>query len=137
MTAKPGKVLIVDDEPFIRQLLRRTVEREGFAVMEAEDGEAAIQLFQDHAFDFVISDIKMPKMDGMELLKAIKADFPNTQVLLITAYSGEYSPQDIIEAGADYFISKPFKNLEIRQTLAALRTRTGKQNLRARYAKTN
>jgi len=131
MAPYAGHILIVDDEPFIRQLLRRTVEREGFSVVEAVDGAAALDEMKQNSFDFVITDIQMPRMDGMQLLAEIKSEFPNTQVLMITAYAGKYSEEDIIAAGADYFITKPFKNLEIRGTLTALKQRRRTQQNRA------
>lgn len=114
-------VLVVDDEVFIRQILSRIVSREGYSVAEAKDGIEALEKMTERQFDFVLSDIKMPRMDGMELLATIKEKYPDTLVLLITAYAGEYTSDDAIAAGADYFITKPFKNMEIARTLTALR----------------
>lgn len=113
-------VLIVDDEEFIRKILGRIVRREGFAVTEACDGLEALELLKAQPFHFVISDIKMPRMDGLELLAAIKSEFPLIKVLMITGYPGDYSAWDIISAGADHYISKPFKNTEIATTLKTL-----------------
>lgn len=117
---KRYSVLIVDDEPFIRQILSRIVSREGYEVTDVSDGNKALQALESKKFDFVISDIKMPEMDGIELLGHIKSRFPEIKVLLITAYSGAYTAQDAIADGADQFITKPFKNIEIAQTLQAL-----------------
>lgn len=114
-------VLVVDDEVFIRQILSRIVSREGYSVIEANDGIDALEKMADRHFDFVLSDIKMPRMDGMELLASIKERYPDTLVLLVTAYAGEYTADDAIAAGAVCFITKPFKNVEIARTLTALR----------------
>ena len=119
-------VLVVDDEVFIRQILSRIVSREGYSVDQASDGIEALDKMSERRFNFVISDIKMPRMDGMELLATIKEKYPETHVLLITAYAGEYTAEDAIAAGADYFITKPFKNVEIARTLTALHQNTAK-----------
>jgi len=119
-----GTVLIVDDEQFIRQILGRIVKREGYTVSEARDGIEALEMLQTEKFHFVISDIKMPRMDGMELLNAIKAQHPKTKVLMVTGYAGDYTAWDVISAGADHYITKPFKNTEIATTLRSLHTRS-------------
>jgi len=115
-----ASVLIVDDEQFLRQILGRIVSREGFAVDEAVDGKDALAKIQEGAYDFVISDIRMPNLDGIELLNRIKKDHKEVTVILITAYAGQYTAQDALKAGADYYITKPFKNVEIARTLNSL-----------------
>lgn len=123
MLRPSGSVLIVDDEDFIRNILCRIVGRAGFTVDQACDGVDALEKMREVRFDFVISDIKMPRMDGMGLLKEIKSLYPATSVLLVTAYSGEYTAKSAMEAGADDFITKPFKNFEIIKTLTGLSAR--------------
>lgn len=110
-------VLVVDDESFIRQILARIVSREGYQVHQASDGREALKLLAETPCQIVISDIKMPNMDGIELLSEIKANFPPVGIILITAYAGEYAARDALSAGADAFITKPFKNVEIAATL--------------------
>ena len=112
-----ASVLIVDDETFIRQILARIVSREGYQVRQACDGHDALDRLSQASCDIVISDIKMPNMDGIALLSEIKSRHPEISVILITAYAGEYSAQDALRAGADAFIAKPFKNVEIAETL--------------------
>ena len=121
-------VLIVDDETFIRQILARIVTREGYKVRQACDGQDALDRLSEASCDIVISDIKMPNMDGIALLSEIKSRHPEISVILITAYAGEYSAQDALRAGADSFIAKPFKNVEIAETLREVL----QKNLRAR-----
>jgi two-component system response regulator PilR (NtrC family) len=120
-------VLVVDDQELIREILVKIVEREGYSVDEAGDGQEALEKLAEKSYQFVISDIKMPRMDGIELLKAIKAQYPETMVLLITAYSGRIGPRMALEVGADCFITKPFKNMEISQTLRSLSARREKK----------
>ncbi len=115
-----ASVLIVDDEKFLRQILMRIVQREGYTVDEASDGKDALEKLKKTKYDFVISDIRMPNMDGMELLSAIKTKFPETMVILITAYAGDYGAKEVLAAGADHYITKPFKNIEIARTLGKL-----------------
>ncbi|MDH3891337.1 MAG: response regulator [candidate division Zixibacteria bacterium] len=112
-----ASVLVVDDESFIRQILSRIVSREGYQVHQASDGKDALKSLAETPCQIVISDIKMPNMDGIELLSEIKANYAHVSVILITAYAGEYSVQDALSAGADAFITKPFKNVEIAETL--------------------
>ena len=113
-------VLIVDDEKCIRDILTRIIEREGIIVTIATDGTEAYEKIQNSQYDYVISDINMPNMTGLELLKKIKDLNIDTRVLLITSKAGEYSPKKILSEGADYFITKPFKNVEIAQTLRTM-----------------
>ena len=121
-------VLIVDDETFIRQILARIVSREGYEVRQASDGQDALDRLSEVSYDIVISDIKMPNMDGIELLGEIKTIHPDVGVILITAYAGEYSAEEALKAGADAFIAKPFKNTEIAETLRKVL----QKNLRSR-----
>ncbi|MEA3297280.1 MAG: response regulator [candidate division Zixibacteria bacterium] len=114
-------VLIVDDEKFIRQILYRIIKRVGFNnIGEAADGVEALEKFKKTTYDLVITDIKMPNKDGIELLSEIKATYPQTMVILITSYTGEYNSQNAKDTGADGYITKPFKNTEIAQTLKTL-----------------
>jgi len=117
----PSSVLIVDDEQFLRKILGRIISREGFSVDEATNGQQALDKMQSNNYDVVISDICMPSLNGIELLKEIKEHHQDTSVVLITGYAGEYTIDEMMTAGADYFISKPFKNIEISQMLKELK----------------
>ena len=122
-----GSILVVDDESIIRQLLVRTISRDGYSVSEASDGVAALEVLQKSHFDIVVSDIKMPRMNGMELLTEIRSKYPRVSVVLITGHGSEYNAEAVTEAGADQFITKPFKNTEISHTLATLFNRREQQ----------
>jgi len=106
-------ILIVDDEEMMRNLLEKILAREGYQVTTAEDGLAALELVREHPFDLVISDMKMPRMNGFELLKAVKKDYAQTGVIIMTAYGDTYTVKDALLLGADEYITKPFKSYEI------------------------
>ena len=111
-------VLIVDDEPFIRSLLCRTVEREGLKTIMASSGMEALDLLAANKVRMVISDIAMPGMSGLELLNRIKEKYPAMPVLFITGQTERFTKECALAAGADNYITKPFKNVEIAQRLA-------------------
>jgi len=106
-----SRALIVDDDNGIRQLLKETVELFGFACSTASSGQQALHLLRKHAFDLMITDIKMPGMNGMDLLRAAKAGSPGLDVIMMTGFSSEYSFSDVVIAGASDIIPKPI-NLE-------------------------
>jgi len=113
LTARPQKtILIVDDDKFILDILAKIVEREGIKALKAADGDEALKILESHKVSAVISDIAMPGMSGLDLLAAIKSRY-NIPVLLITGYAGKYQKEDVTDLGADGFIIKPFKNIEI------------------------
>lgn len=107
------EVLVVDDEHFILDLLRKVLEREGFIVHTADTAVKGLEILDSHLIDVVVSDILLPGMNGIELLVKIKEQFPHMPVLLITGHSGQYSAIDALSHGADGYITKPFKNVEI------------------------
>ncbi len=106
-------VLIVDDEEMMRTLLEKILAREGYKILTAEDGVAALEVLNAHEVDLVISDMKMPRMNGFELLKHIKQEYPQTGVIIMTAYGDTYTVKDALLLGADEYITKPFKSYEI------------------------
>lgn len=109
----------------IRSVLARIVKREGFAVIEAANGKEALVKMSVHPADFIITDIRMPELGGMELLIQVKKDYPEVRVAVITGYPGSYTPEEVIANGADHYILKPFKSEQICraiQEMAALGT---------------
>jgi two-component system, NtrC family, response regulator PilR len=97
------KILIVDDEPSLREVLSIMLKRSGYAVTSAPDGEEAIEHLHKDIFDLVITDLRMPKVDGMEVLKAVKSASPETVVLVITAFATADSAVEAMKHGAyDY-----------------------------------
>lgn len=106
-------ILIVDDEEMMRNLLSKILSREGYRISSAEDGQTALETMGQEKIDIVISDMKMPRMNGFELLKVIKQEYPEVGVIIMTAYGDTYTVKDALLLGADEYITKPFKSYEI------------------------
>ncbi len=107
------KILVVDDEQSLRDVLSIMLKRAGYVVTTAEDGEEAIELLNKEIFDLVITDLRMPKSDGMEVLKAVKATSPETVVLIITAFATADSAVEAMKQGAYDYLTKPFQVDEV------------------------
>jgi DNA-binding response OmpR family regulator len=102
------RILIADDQEALRSLLSRMLLREGFEPIEADDGERAIELYRSLSPSLVISDIMMPKMDGLTLLTEIKKIDPSTAVILMTGHGNEEILLKALQGGATNFFKKPF-----------------------------
>ena len=107
-------ILVVDDEQGTRDLLREIMEKEGYIVHEAQDGRNALDRLEKQTVDIILSDIQMPSMDGIELLGQVRVLYPETQVILLTAYGSMSTAVEGIKAGAFDYISKPFVLEEVR-----------------------
>jgi two-component system response regulator PilR (NtrC family) len=107
------KILVVDDEQSLREVLSIMLKRAGYAVTSAMDGEEAIELLNKEIFDLVITDLRMPKIDGMEILKAVKSASPETVVLIITAFASADSAVEAMKLGAYDYLTKPFQVDEV------------------------
>src|SRR6202041_3116198 len=124
MLPERKQVLIVDDEPNLRKILSAQLTRDGYDVLTAEDGERGLQLLGEHHIDLVITDLKMPKVDGMTLLKRALEEDPELPVVLITAHGPIDTAVEALKSGAFDFVTKPFDKDEVRQIVAkALKTR--------------
>ena len=122
-----GKVLVVDDEQGMREFLTMLLEKQGHRVITAAEGEQALQLVAEQTPDLVISDLRMPNVDGIGLLAGIRKQYPELPVILVTAYASSDSTIQAMRLGADDYITKPFRIEEIRlvveKALARRRTR--------------
>jgi DNA-binding response OmpR family regulator len=118
-------VLVIDDDPVILELLRVNFEIEGFDVICATDGEEGLKRAQADHPDIVISDIMMPRRDGLQLLSDLKAnaDTENLPVILLSAKAQRNEVQQGLDMGADDYITKPFDPLELIDRLNAVMTR--------------
>jgi two-component system response regulator AtoC len=124
MLPERKQVLIVDDEVNLRKILSAQLSRDGYDVLTAEDGERGLQLLGEHHIDLVITDLKMPKVDGMTLLKRALEEDPELPVVLITAHGTIDTAVEALKSGAFDFVTKPFDKDEVRQIVAkALKTR--------------
>lgn len=101
------KILIVDDEEPIRHSLGEILRLEGYEIVTAENGETAIQAVQQESFDLILLDIRMPGMDGMEVLKTVNRLAPDTRVVLLTAHGSLESAIEALRQGAHDYILKP------------------------------
>src|SRR5512134_2348715 len=115
-----ANVLIVDDEKDICMALNMLLTKEGYSVKEAYNGEQAVELIRKENFDVVMTDIKMEKMDGFEVLKQAQRISPETSVIMMTAFASVGSAVEAMRAGAVDYITKPFLNDEIRLTIRRL-----------------
>jgi two-component system, NtrC family, response regulator PilR len=107
------KILVVDDEQSLRDVLSIMLKRAGYAVTSVADGEEAIEQVQKEIFDLVITDLRMPKVDGMEVLRAVKSTSPETVVLIITAFATADSAVEAMKQGAYDYLTKPFQVDEV------------------------
>jgi diguanylate cyclase (GGDEF)-like protein len=107
------KVLLVDDDPAILEILADMMAIFGHDYVTAMNGAEAIEKLKHDFFDLVLTDMMMPNMDGMELLKHINAKYPNIKVMVVTGYDRAFTYTDVIRAGASDFISKPFNTDEL------------------------
>ncbi len=107
------KMLVVDDEPGMRQLLQTAFQERGFDVSVASNGDRAVDRLENGHFDLVITDLKMPGRDGFGVLRAVKGVSADTKVIIITAYGSIEKAVEAMQMGASDFIAKPFKLAEI------------------------
>ncbi len=115
---KKARILVIDDEEFVRSVLSRTLAQVSHQVTLAEDGEKGIQLFKEGRFDMVLTDLGMPGMSGWEVCRMIKKISPDTPVGMITGWGMEMSRSKMEEYGLDFFISKPFDFNQILNVVA-------------------
>jgi len=108
-----ARILVVDDEAVIREGIRRILEKEGYQVEPKSSGRVALERLQEEDFDLVITDLKMPGMGGLELLKAIRILQPNVPVILITGYSTVETAVEAMKNGAFDYLAKPFTPVQI------------------------
>ena len=119
-----AKILIVDDEPRIRELIRENLQYSGYTCEEAGDGSAALSLLSGGGYDLVILDLMMPFMDGMTCLREMRTRRINTPVIILTARGEEYDKLAGLEGGADDYVVKPFSPRELVARVRAVLNRT-------------
>jgi len=116
-------VLVVDDEENIRLVLQTLLKKQGYDVRVAETGEAALEAVREQTPDFVLADVRMPGMDGLELCKAVLEHNPDTVVVMMSAYGSVELALDAMRVGAYDYIAKPFKQDEVLFTLRKVEER--------------
>ena len=123
------QILVADDEPNLRRVLKAQLTRDGYEVHAVEDGQQALDTLEEHHVDVIITDLKMPKVDGMELLKQVTERFPGLPVIMITAHGTVDTAVEALKLGAFDYVTKPFDRAELKNVIEkATRTReiTGK-----------
>jgi len=106
-------LLVADDDPGLRESLERTLTREGYRVLLASDGRAALERLQGGAVDLILTDLKMPGLTGLELLRAAKAIAPDVDVILLTAFGTVEEAVKAMKDGAYDFLTKPFRREQL------------------------
>lgn len=119
-----NKILIAEDEPALRNLIKTCLVKEGYSVIEAKDGQEALDLFYSENVSLVILDIMMPKLDGFEVLKTIRIE-STVPVLILTARNTEYDELHGLKLGADDYITKPFSPAVLVSRVKAVLKRSG------------
>ncbi|MDD3250290.1 MAG: sigma-54 dependent transcriptional regulator [Smithellaceae bacterium] len=123
------KILIVDDEINLRFVLSAMLKKEGYAVVSAADGLEALQILKTDRIDVVVTDLKMPRLDGMGLLNRITEKFPEVPVIIITAYGTVATAVEALKKGALDYITKPFELDDLKHVISkAVKTRTLKES---------
>ena len=117
---KAKRILLVDDQENIRILLNKILSSMGYGVLEAKDGEEAMKLVQIGPIDLVITDLKMPEMDGIELTRAIRRIEPDLPIIVYSAYRFIDTAPVALKAGANDYLAKPFLRTKIEQTVDRL-----------------
>ncbi len=112
-TTRALDILIVDDDPLILTVVDLMVRHAGHTSRTAGDGSAALDVLADAAADIIVSDIRMPGMDGLELARLVRRDYPKIPIILMTGYLSEYSNGSATEIGIDGILKKPFKSSDL------------------------
>ena len=120
MPAHTNRILVVEDDKNIRDFLTAVLSADGYSVLVAAGGKAAISMTADHPFDVILLDLGLPDIDGMKVLRSIR-EWSNTPIIVVSAREDELDKVAALDAGADDYVTKPFGNNEL---LARIRTAT-------------
>ena len=122
--SKTFSVLVVDDEPSLRKVIRASLAASGFAVDEAGTGKDAVDAIKQRQYDIVLLDINMPGISGVEACRQIRALAPRAGIVMVTVRDAEEDKVRALEAGADDYVTKPFRFRELVARLGAVLRRT-------------
>jgi len=121
------KILVIEDEKLLADSLKTLLERKGFDVECVYDGEAGAEYAETGVYDLLILDVMMPKMNGYQVARSVRAKRCGTPILMLTARSGLEDRIEGLNAGADYYLTKPFDSRELLACVGALLRRQGSQ----------
>lgn len=111
------RILVVDDEKDVREMVSKIIQHIGYEAKMAENGIKAIELLKRESFTIMITDLKMPEMDGFELMRVVRKEFPHIYIICMTAHGALYSYMDVVSQGATDYITKPFTIDEMKAKL--------------------
>jgi ATP-dependent Lon protease len=117
MMSKKARILVVDDEEIARRNLDHVLSKEGYEVVTAADGETAMRELCAAEFDVVLTDLRMPGFDGMEVLERARIKYPDTRIIMVTGYATVPTAVEAMKKGAFHYIAKPFQLDEVRGTV--------------------
>lgn len=122
------KILVVDDDAIVIKSCRRILESEGFEVLTVSGAEEALEMIKTFEVDLLLIDVKMPKYDGLYLMREIKKELPEVPIIVMSGYPTQETINEVMKLGANQFIPKPFRPDElmrvIRQVLQKVSTKT-------------
>ena len=130
------KILVIEDEKLLAQSIRAVLEQKGFTVETVFDGETGAEYAKLGIYDLLILDVMMPEMDGYEVARRVRANRCTTPILMLTAKSGLEDRIEGLNAGADYYLTKPFDSRELLACINALLRRQGAQVNELNYGNT-
>ncbi len=123
------RILVVEDEPKIAALVQKGLEREGYVVDTAQDGQSALDMIETYPYDLVVLDIILPKRDGLDVLRTIRRRDQTLPVIILTARSGVDDVGAGLDSGADDYVKKPFSFRELSARIRAVLRRPGERRL--------
>jgi DNA-binding NtrC family response regulator len=128
------KILVIDDEKIALKNLEHVMKKEGYGVTATQSGQNALKLLDEQQFDVVLTDLRMEKVDGIQILRKCRELYPDSEVIMITGYATLQSAVDTMKQGAFYYIAKPFKLDEVRKVVkeASEKVRLKKENRQLR-----
>ena len=115
--ADKSRILVADDEGSLRNVLSSELSSNGYEVATAADGQEAVSIIEKSPFDLVLLDIKMPKMDGFEVLRYVKKSHPGMKVIMLTGYADLKNAIESKRHGAEDFVSKPYDLVDLLTTI--------------------
>jgi len=124
------KILIVEDNPQNMRLIEMTLRAKNYTLLEATDGEEALDIARTERPDLIIMDVRLPKMDGLEVTRKLRENpaFSHTPIIGVTAYAMKGDKERVIEAGCDAYLSKPINTRELLGVIAEMLSQRQKDN---------
>jgi DNA-binding NtrC family response regulator len=122
------KILVVDDDAIVVKSCKRILEAEGFEVITVPSADDALETVKKYDFDLLLIDVKMPKRDGMYLMREVKKDLPEIPIIVMSGYPTPETVADVLKLGATQFIPKPFRPDELTKSVRQVLERMVKKN---------